>query len=168
MQERIRHFVLQVIEEFQGIYLVDLRVRGPQRGRKIEIILDTDTGIRIDECARVSRRMRDLIESSAELLAETGEDFEITVSSPGLGEPLKLDRQYFRHKGRPLRVSYTGDDGTEKEVFGRLAEVMLQDEGNRRITLLPINKKGGTSKKEKQSVTLSLDQIVRSVPEADM
>ncbi len=168
MQERIRHSVLQVIEEFEGVYLVDLRVRGAQRGRKIELILDTDTGIRIDACARISRRLHDLIESNADLLAETGEDFELMVSSPGLGEPLKLDRQYIRHKGRPLRVTYTDEDGTEKEAFGRLADIVLQDDGNRRITLLPIIRKGTASKKEKQSVTLSLDQIVRSVPEADL
>ncbi|NTW11386.1 MAG: ribosome maturation factor RimP, partial [Chlorobiaceae bacterium] len=109
MQERIRHYVLQVIEESRGIYLVELRLKGSRQSRKIEITLDTDSGIRIDECARFSRRLRALLESDAELVAETGDDFELTVASPGLGEPLKLERQYIRHSGKPMRVTYTDD-----------------------------------------------------------
>ncbi|NTU98289.1 MAG: ribosome maturation factor RimP [Chlorobiaceae bacterium] len=166
MQERIGHYVLQVIEELQGIYLVEFRLKGPKRGPKIEIILDTDSGIRIAECARFSRRLRELLESDADLLAETGDDFELMVSSPGLGEPLKLARQYIRHTGKPLRITYADEAGTEKEIFGHLAEVRFQDDERPSITLFPIQKKAGGRKTEKQPLTLYLDRIVRAVPEA--
>jgi ribosome maturation factor RimP len=168
MQERIRHNVLQLVEESPGIYLVDLGIKGPQSGRKIEIILDTDSGIRIAECARFSRRLRELVENDAELLAETGEDFELMVSSPGLGEPLKLERQYIRHSGKLLRVTYTDENGAGKEVFGRLTDVWLHDEGRPRISLLPAKNMAGGRKTEKQPLTLYLDQVVRAVPEADL
>lgn len=167
MQERIRHSVLQLVEESPGIYMVDLGIKGPQSGRKIEIILDTDSGIRIAECARFSRRLRELVESDPELLAETGEDFELMVSSPGLGEPLKIVRQYIRHSGKPLRVTYTDEAGASKELFGRLTDVGL-DEERPRIALLPAKTRAGGRNAEKQPVTLYLDQIVRAVPEADL
>lgn len=173
MEERIRHYVLQIVDEYhcsrgEGLYPVDIRIKGPQRARKIEITLDTDSGIRISDCAWFSRRLRDLLENDAELLAETGEDFDLLVSSPGLGEPLKLPRQYIRHAGKPLRVTYNDVDGAEKEVFGLLSDVVLQETEKPRITIIPAKSRTGGKRAEKAPVTLGLDQILRAVPEADV
>jgi ribosome maturation factor RimP len=168
MQERIRQYVLRVIEESDGIYLVDFRLKGSRSRMKVEIILDTDSGIRIEQCARFSRRLRELLENDSELLDETGDDYELTVSSPGLGEPLKLERQYLRHAGKPLRIVYKDETGAEKEVYGRLTGVMLHDEGEPRITILPAKSGKAARKSATQSITIILDQIVRAVPEADV
>jgi ribosome maturation factor RimP len=173
MQERINNCVLQIIADAQGtrgegIYLVDLKVKGPQRSRKIEILLDDDSGIRVDQCAWLSRRVRERLEGDEELLDMVGEDFEITVSSPGLGEPLKLPRQYLRHSGKTMEVTYTDAEDAEKVLKGHLVLVSLSEESRPYIVIMPEKnkKKGDQSKTE--GVTLYLDQVIRAVPEAEL
>ncbi|UKI38881.1 MAG: hypothetical protein L6V35_06150 [Alistipes putredinis] len=39
-----------------------------------------------------------------EVLEPSGEDFSLTVSSAGIGQPLKLLRQYLKLIGRPVEV----------------------------------------------------------------
>ncbi|NHQ59902.1 ribosome maturation factor RimP [Chlorobium sp. BLA1] len=173
MQERIRSSVLQIIDgsagtRGEGAYLVDLKVKGPQRARKIEILVDDDSGVRIDQCAWLSRRLRELLEGDEELLALVGEDFEITVSSPGLGEPLMLHRQYVRHCGKIIEVTYTDEDAVQRELRGRLLRVSLSEESRPHIVIMPEKnrKKGSTPNREE--VTLYLDQVNRAIPLAQL
>ena len=73
MQERIRNCVLQIIAESagtrgEGAYFIDVTVKGSERHRKIEVLLDADDGIRIHQCAYFSRRLRERLEGDDELL----------------------------------------------------------------------------------------------------
>lgn len=67
---------------------------------KILVLLDSDQGVNIDDCARLSRKI------GGEL--EEGEVLDIAyileVSSPGLDHPLAMERQYFKNIGRKLRI----------------------------------------------------------------
>ncbi len=173
MQERINSHVLQAIAESagtrgEGIYLVSLKVKGPSRVPKIEILVDTDAGIRIDQCAWLSRRVRERIEADLELMGLMGEDFELMVASPGLGEPLKLPRQYQRHAGRQLRITWTDEEDDEQETKGKLLQVSLSEEGGSSIVIVTEKKgkKGQPAKSEE--VTILLDRVVRAVVEAEL
>lgn len=75
-------------------FIVDIKIAA---GNCIEVVLDSDTAISIDDCVAVSRD----IESS---LNRDEEDFELTVYSAGLSEPLKLLRQYKKHLGKEVEV----------------------------------------------------------------
>ena len=173
MQERINYYVQQVIDaavgtKGEGAYLLDLKVKGPASRRKIEVLFDTDTGIRIDQCAYLSRRIRERLEGDEELMGVLGEDFELLVSSPGLGEPILMARQYIRHQGRLLQLTYISESGEQCELKGRLLEVSLSDETGARIVIMPErNKKGGRQTKV-ESITLYLDKVSRAVPEAEL
>ncbi|MEI8033160.1 MAG: ribosome maturation factor RimP [Chlorobiaceae bacterium] len=173
MQEEISNHVLEAIAESpgtraEGIYLVAMKVKGPSRVPKIEILLDTDTGIRIDQCAWLSRRVRERIEGDLELMAAIGEDFELMVASPGLGEPLRLLRQYQRHIGKLLTITWTDDEDEPVVMKGRLLQVSLSDESGPSIVILPEKKgkKGQPAKNE--GVRVLLDRVVRAVPEAEL
>ena len=75
---------------------------------KITVILDSEQGFGIDECAKVSRRL-------ARRMDETyGEEasYTLEVTSPGADQPFTDQRQYTRHVGRTLSLKFT--DGTEK------------------------------------------------------
>jgi len=85
---------------------------------KLKITADSDTGIGIVECAELSRKLTKLIEESG-----ITEDFEIEVSSPGVGEPLKLERQYVKNIGRAVKV--TTNEG--KVIAGKLLQVYPLD-----------------------------------------
>jgi len=86
----------------------------------IKVFLDGDSGISIEKCVQVNRRLYKLIEENA--LYPEG-DFSLEVSSPGIDEPLKLHRQYLKNKGRVVEIIFT--DGTRKE--GKLVEVSERD-----------------------------------------
>lgn len=85
------------------LYIVDLQVFGRQGGRiKVTILLDSDTGITIDECASISRRLGGQMDES-NFFGES--PFTLEVSSPGVDFPLTFTRQYVRNVGRQLTVT---------------------------------------------------------------
>ena len=173
MQERIRNCVLRIIEESvgtrgEGAYFVDVTVKGSERHRKIEILVDADDGIRIHQCAYLSRRVRERIEGDDELFELIGENFDLVVSSPGLGVPIVLPRQYLRHVGKFMRVVYRDESGSEVELNGHLKDVSLLDDGRSWIVIMPeSNKKKGHQPKVEE-IKLYLDQVVRAVPDAEI
>ncbi len=91
--EKIRHIVetrLEGTDEF----LVDVSVSG---ANIVEVTIDSDTNVDIDTCVKLSRAIE------AEFDRET-EDFELTVSSAGIGQPLRQIRQYNKLIGKSVEV----------------------------------------------------------------
>jgi len=78
----------------EGYFIVDVAVKPSNR---IMVLIDGDNGVPIDFCVSVSR----LIEQNFD--RET-EDFELEVSSPGIGQPFKVYRQYLKNIGREVEV----------------------------------------------------------------
>ena len=64
---------------------------------EVELLIDSDTSVSIDDCITLSRAIE------AELDREK-EDFELTVMSAGIGEPLLQLRQYRKLQGRSVEV----------------------------------------------------------------
>lgn len=64
---------------------------------EIEVLIDSDTNVGIDACVELSRAIE------AEFDRET-EDFELTVASAGVGQPLKFLRQYRKLIGKSVEV----------------------------------------------------------------
>lgn len=85
------------------LYVVDVQVIGQPGGRiKVAILLDSDTGITIEECASISRRLGAVLDET-DLFS--GAAFTLEVSSPGVEQPLRFPRQYVRNVGRQLAVT---------------------------------------------------------------
>ena len=81
-------------------------------GNSIYVFLDGDSGVTIEQCVTVSRYIE-------QHLDRTKEDFELHVSSYGIGQPLKLFRQYKNAVGKKLSV--VTEDGMK--YSGKLLEV---------------------------------------------
>ncbi|RFM29999.1 LSm family protein [Deminuibacter soli] len=86
----------------------------------VKVFIDGDKGMPIEKCVYFNRQLYKLIEESG--MYPEGE-FSLEVSSPGVDEPLKMHRQYFKNIGRPVEVQF--NDGTKKE--GKLLEVAESD-----------------------------------------
>ncbi|MFV1980899.1 MAG: ribosome maturation factor RimP [Rhodothermia bacterium] len=100
------------------LYRVETRIKGGYQPM-VDIFVDGDEGINIDQCASISRSLFASIE--LESIFENG--FKLDVSSPGLGQPLRLPRQYKRHVGRTLEVLVAGSEsGDLTSVSGRLVQ----------------------------------------------
>lgn len=89
-----------VDEKLEGtsIYAVDITV---SPGNVIKVELDGDEGISIDDCVLVSRHIEGGFDREQE-------DFELKVMSAGIGEPLKVDRQYHKNIGREVDIRLNG------------------------------------------------------------
>ena len=109
----VESLVQSLLAEEPTYFLVDARVKPTNN---IKIFLDGDQGITIEKCVRINRALYKKIE---ELNIFPLGDFSLEVSSPGLDEPLKLNRQYRKNIGRSVEILL--QDGTRKE--GKLAEV---------------------------------------------
>jgi len=85
-----------VEDHLQGtdMFVVDIKVK---TGNNITILLDRDSGIRIDDCIKLTR----FIESQYDREVE---DYSLVVSSAGIGQPLKLLRQYLKIIGKEIDV----------------------------------------------------------------
>ncbi|NTV02709.1 MAG: ribosome maturation factor RimP [Chlorobiaceae bacterium] len=169
MDEKIRRVIDEMIAEVsalkgQDIYLVEAAIRGG--GRKIELTVDTDKGISIDICAKLSRKIRERLESDEEFEPLAGGDFDLMVSSPGLGEPIRVGRQYLRHVGRLLKVVYLDAEEEKRELTGRLVGTALDAEVPT-IVLEPLVSAKKKKSAEVLPVTLCLADIVRATVEIE-
>ena len=77
-----------------NLFLVEIKV-SPHN--EIEVLVDKPTGLSIEECANISRAVEEGLNREAE-------DFELTVGSPGLSEPLKVMPQYQKLYGKQVEV----------------------------------------------------------------
>lgn len=66
------------------LFVVEIKVL---KNNIIEIFIDSPKGINIDTCSRISRQIEACLDRE-------DEDFELTVSSAGIGYPFKVAGQY--------------------------------------------------------------------------
>jgi ribosome maturation factor RimP len=104
---KVNYFLVEILEE-TDLFLVDLTVKP---SNKIQIEIDSVKGVSIDECAMVSSALEAKLNRNVE-------DFELEVSSPGLGQPFKILQQYQKNIGK--QVSVLLKDGTK--YTGKLLE----------------------------------------------
>ncbi len=92
-----KNYILDLIDECledSDRFLVNLSI---SKDNKINVVIDSDTGVTIDNCVELSR----FIEGN---LDREKEDFELKVSSAGVDSPFKLNRQYVKNIGRSVKV----------------------------------------------------------------
>jgi len=92
LKEKVEQLISEGIAG-TDIFLVKLTISS---SNDINVLLDSDSALTLANCRTVSRA----IESNL----DREEDFSLTVSSAGVGEPLVL-RQYKKNVGRKVRVT---------------------------------------------------------------
>jgi ribosome maturation factor RimP len=127
-------------------FVVDLSISSSKKNPTLILLIDSDEGISIDECAKISRKLGNDIE--AENVFET--PFVLEVSSPGVDTPLNNNRQYAKNIGRSLKIGLL--DGEKKT--GKLDSV--SDEG---ITIFEEVLKGKIKSIKKETTLLLFTQI---------
>lgn len=64
---------------------------------EIEIVIDADSAVDLDACVELSRTVEAAFDREVE-------DYELSVFSAGVGQPLKLLRQYYKLVGKSVEV----------------------------------------------------------------
>lgn len=85
----------------EGLELVDVQYQKEGKNWRLKIFIDKEGGVAIEDCARVSRQIADLIEIENIVSSE----HTLEVSSPGLDRPLKTKRDFLRFKGRKIQAA---------------------------------------------------------------
>lgn len=116
------------------LFLVDVKLTP---ANQISVLVESDDVLTIDDCVSISR----YIEGN---LDREEEDFELSVSSPGLSNPMQVPRQYKKNIGRNLEI-FLHDN--PKKTNGKLLEV---SEDSIKIEITEMRKIEG--KKRKQEV----------------
>ena len=79
--------------------------------------IDKEGGITVNDCEAVAREMNEILDR--EDFVEDSYVFE--VSSPGLGRPLKKEKDYSRSMGREVELRTYRAINREKEFYGILS-----------------------------------------------
>lgn len=120
----------ELLEDMPGYFLVETNIKPTNN---IKVFVDADQGADIGHLSTINKVLYKWVEEN---LFPNG-DFSIEVSSPGLDEPIKLDRQIRKNIGRYVEVLMI--EGTRKE--GKLKEVGVE-------SIIVIEEKGKGKKKE--------------------
>lgn len=95
--------------------LVDIDLKGPVGNQILKIFADTEAGITIDQCARLSRQISDAIDSE-NLIPSS---YRLEVSSPGVKRPLKSKRDFLKNINREVKVLFV-EAGEERHIQGKI------------------------------------------------
>ena len=108
----VKQKINEVLAEHPTHFLVEIRIKPTNN---FKVFIDADEGVNLAVLIEYNRKLYKFIEENS--LYPDG-DFSLEVSSPGLDEPLKLNRQYKKNIGRFVDVLL--NDTTKKE--GKLIE----------------------------------------------
>ena len=79
--------------------------------------IDKEGGITVNDCEAVAREMNEILDRE-----EYDEDsYVLEVSSPGLGRPLKKEKDYIRSMGKEVEIRTYRAINREKEFYGILS-----------------------------------------------
>ncbi|MCX8112193.1 MAG: hypothetical protein N3E49_03205 [Bacteroidia bacterium] len=132
MEERLTQWVsAQIAEAFPHVFLVEsrLRVHGPEP--ELYLRVDTDKGITLDECVKVHLYLKERLGGLDWLPENVG----LSVSSPGVGAPLRLRRQYPQNIGRFLFVRTRR--GTMRGILTSVNDEGIQIRRHHRLHTIP-------------------------------
>ena len=99
-----------------GYELVEVQFNLEQHGQILRIVIYQESGVGIDDCAKVSREVSLLLEVEDPV----GRAYSLEVASPGLDWRLRTERDFVRFRGKKVRIVLL--DKTESLV-GRIGEI---------------------------------------------
>ena len=114
-ESRTERFLLPLLAE-HNFELVDVEYVKEGGNWYLRAYIDKEGGITVDDCELVSRRMSDLLDEKDFI----DESYIFEVSSPGLGRPLKKEKDYQRSLGKEVEIRTYKAIEKEKEFYGIL------------------------------------------------
>jgi ribosome maturation factor RimP len=105
--------------EIEGLELVHVEYQRETTGWVLRIYIDQPGGIMLDDCARISRQLSDVLDISLENIGP----YHLEVSSPGADRPLGKEQDYEKFKGNIARVRTSRPIDGQKNFKGTLSGI---------------------------------------------
>ena len=109
--------MLMPIVEAKGFELDDVEWVKEGANWYLRAYIDKENGITVDDCEEVSRALSDLLDEEDFI----SENYILEVSSPGLGRPLKKEKDFIRSMGKDVDVRLYRQIDKQKEFTGALS-----------------------------------------------
>ena len=133
-EQKTEEILNPIVEEY-GFELVDVEYVKEGSTWYLRAYIDKPGGICIDDCEAVSRRLSDILDEKEYI----DDAYILEVSSPGLGRPLRKEKDFRRSLGEEVEVRTYRMIEKQKEFTGILKEydektvTIEEDGGNVRI-----------------------------------
>ena len=132
-EQKTEQLLLPIMEEHQ-FELVDVEFVKEAGNWFLRAYIDKPGGIGVDDCETVSRRLSDLLDEQDFI----EESYILEVSSPGLGRPLKKDKDFERNMGKLVEIRTYRPIEKQKEFCGILTaydsnSVTIDEDGTERV-----------------------------------
>ncbi|MCI9453267.1 MAG: ribosome maturation factor RimP [Dorea sp.] len=133
-EQKTEEILNPIVEEY-GFELVDVEYVKEGSTWYLRAYIDKPGGICIDDCEAVSRRLSDILDEKDYI----DDAYILEVSSPGLGRPLRKEKDFRRSLGEEVEVRTYRMIEKQKEFTGILKEydektvTIEEDGGNVRI-----------------------------------
>ena len=114
-EARTEALLLPIMEEM-NFELVDVEYVKEGSTWYLRAYIDKEGGITVNDCEAVARRMNDLLDEE-DFIADS---YVFEVSSPGLGRPLKKEKDFARSLGEEVEVRTYRAINRQKEFYGIL------------------------------------------------
>jgi len=105
--------------EIEGMELVHVEYQREATGWVLRIFIDRPGGVMLDDCARISRQLSDILDIRLENIGP----YHLEVSSPGPDRPLGKEQDYERFKGNIARVRTSKPIDGQKNFMGTLSGI---------------------------------------------
>ena len=115
-ESRVEAFLLPLMEE-NNFELVDVEYVKEAGTWYLRAYIDKEGGIAVDDCEVISRRLSDWLDKEDFI----DDSYILEVSAPGLGRPLKKEKDYKRSIGREVEVRLYKAIDRQNEFTGTLS-----------------------------------------------
>jgi ribosome maturation factor RimP len=116
-EEKTEQLVMPLITE-NKFELVDVEYVKEAGNWYLRVYIDKEGGITVDDCEIVSRAFSDVLDEK-DYIEDT---YIFEVSSPGLGRPLKKEKDFKRSLGEEVEIRTYRPINKQKEFVGLLKE----------------------------------------------
>ena len=114
-ESRVEAYLLPMMEEYH-FELVDVEYVKEAGSWYLRAYIDKEGGITVDDCEVVSRRLGEWLDEKDFI----EESYILEVSSPGLGRPLKKDKDFDRSIGKEVDIKLYKPMNKQKDFTGTL------------------------------------------------
>ena len=114
-EERTESLIMPIIEE-HNFELVDVEYVKEGGNWYLRAYIDKEGGITVNDCEAVAREMNEILDVEDFI----PDSYTFEVSSPGLGRPLKKEKDYVRNMGKEVEIRTYRAINKSKEFYGIL------------------------------------------------
>ena len=113
LKDQIFELVAPLVDK-AGLVLEDVQVQTPGKNRFVTIMIDSETGLNLDQVTDISRLVGETMDK-APFMGDT--PYTLEVTTPGVDRPLTAPRHFKKNVDRLVKI--TKNDGTQ--VKGRIS-----------------------------------------------